>query len=118
MTAIRPKLILEFFEKASKRLFGDWVLLGGSVLPALGEDIRDTIDIDLAARGEMKNIPTLDFMKVAEEIGLPVEAINSAADFFLKKIPKYEEHLILLFERKGFRVFRPDVYLYVQLKLP
>jgi hypothetical protein len=56
-------------------------------------------------------------MQIAEELGLPIESINQTAAYFLPKIPRFREHLLLLHRGKKTTIFRPDVYLYIHLKL-
>lgn len=111
------KKIQNFLKKAVDELHGDWILIGGTVLPALGIDHRVTVDIDLVPLTSFGNDEMLGLMSLAEELGLPVETINSAGGFFLKKIPGYENEILLLREGKTARIFRPQFLLYLKLKL-
>ncbi len=117
MNAINPDLLHRFLQLAGKRLSGDWVLLGGNVLPALGIAERNTYDIDLVALTEEKAGNSLPLMKVADEMGWPLETINQAAVVYLWKIPDFRDHLIPLFRGEEATIYRPDSCLFVKMKL-
>jgi hypothetical protein len=112
------KKLQQFLKKAVDELDGDWVLIGGTVLPALGVDHRVTVDIDLVPLSSQGNDEMLSLMNLAESIGLPVESINSVGVFSLKKILGFERELVLLCEGKSARIFRPQFFLYLKLKYP
>lgn len=116
MKKLTTKLLKRFLDLAARRLDGEWVLMGGTVLPVLGCDYRSTTDIDFAPVGAQTNEQTIQVMEICEELGLPVETINSAGGFFLKKISKFKDHLVLLRAEKA-RIYRPSAGLFVQLKL-
>ena len=104
-----------FLQLAADRLDGDWVVVGGMVLPLVGIEHRVTLDIDVA--GPEGNRQTLELLELAAELGLAPEAVNQAAAFFLHRIEGWQDHLIPV--RKGLRgtFHRPDATLYVLLKL-
>lgn len=56
-------------------------------------------------------------MGIAESLGLPVESINHAGAYFLRKVPGFREHLVLLHKGPSVRIFRPEVELFIKLKL-
>lgn len=59
-------------------------------------------------------------MEIAESLKLPVESINQAGAFFLSKLGKPAElkkHLVLFDQSKNCKIFRPDFYLFIQLKI-
>jgi predicted nucleotidyltransferase len=112
-----PKLLKRFIRLAGERLVGEWVLTGGTVLPLLGREHRSTVDIDLVGLGKDEMGQVLQLMKLAEELGLPVEAINQAGAYFLSKIPSFRAHLVVLHEGKGATIYRPDGTLYLLLKV-
>lgn len=118
MSEISKELLDQFFELASEKLSGEWILLGGSVLPYLGRPIRATIDIDLATTSLRAGEWQLELMEIAESLSLPIEAVNTAAEFFVRKISGFEDNLVLMFSKSDFRVSRPNVNLFIQLKLP
>jgi len=105
-------------QKSLKKLTGDWVIIGGTVLPLVGVDSRVTVDIDMIQVHQSSgNQSTLDLMELAESIGLPVESINSAGLFFLKKVTDWEKRLVVHAESKKCRILRPSLDLYFELKL-
>lgn len=116
-TLLNPKILNQFMELALKNLKGDWIILGGTLLPALGVEHRSTIDIDFVSKNESSNSQLLQLMEIAQSLGLPIETINSAAAYFLKKIPDYSERLILLKKSKDCSILRPTLDLYFELKI-
>ncbi|GJL53701.1 MAG: hypothetical protein NPIRA02_08330 [Nitrospirales bacterium] len=118
MNAISKELLDQFFELASERLSGEWILLGGSVLPYLGRSIRATVDIDLATTSMRAGEWQLELMEIAELLSLPGETVNTAAEFFVRKIPGFENNLVRMYSKDDFFVYRPNVNLFIQLKLP
>ncbi|WP_447970518.1 hypothetical protein [Nitrospira sp. M1] len=118
MKAISKELLDRFFELASEKISGEWVLLGGSVLPYLGRPIRATVDIDLATTSLRAGEHQLELMEIAESLSLPVEAVNTAAEFFVRKIAGFENNLVRMYFKGDFSVYRPNVNLFIQLKLP
>ena len=118
MKQINSKLIQELIVLAPKKLEGDWVLMGGTLLHYFMKDYRVTTDIDLVPISERKgNRTQLQSFDLAHSLGLPVECINGAALFFLEKTKGYKNELILMHEWKGGRIFRPNLFLFFQLKL-
>ena len=118
MNAISKELLDQFFELASEKLSGEWILLGGSVLPYLGRPIRATVDIDLATRSLRAGERQLELMEIVESMSLPIEVVNTSAEFFVRKIQGCEHNLVHLYSKGDFRVSRPNVNLFIQLKLP
>ncbi len=116
-TSLDSKRLQDFLKLAGDQLSGDWVLLGGTLLPAVGLTVRSTVDIDFVSLEKTDNSQTLALMTIADSLGLPVETINSAASFFLEKINYDKNDLLLLRKGKTAKIFRPSVALYWQLKL-
>lgn len=116
--SIDSKVMKKFIDVAITRLEGEWIVIGGTVLPLLGVDLRSTVDIDLIQL-EMKNSnqSSLILMEIAEALGMPVETINQAGAYFLSKVDDVKEHLVLFQESKKCKIYRPDVYLYLKLKI-
>lgn len=112
-----PELLKRFLKLAGDRLSGDWIIIGGTVLPLLGIDHRTTTDIDIAPADSENMKETLELMKIAEDLNLPIESINQAASYFLHKIKLFQNHLILMHRGKHASIFRPDLELFFQLKL-
>jgi hypothetical protein len=117
MKKIDSQIVKRFAKKASDELPGDWVIIGGSVLPLMGIDHRVTVDIDVAGPDTVKQQHVLKLMKIAEGLGLAPEAVNQAGAFFLHKIKGWEKHLVLIQEGKKGRVFRPNLNLFIRLKI-
>jgi hypothetical protein len=117
VSAVDQKLLRRFLKSAGDRLRGDWVLMGGAVLPLLGIEHRVTWDIDVAGPHDAAADQLLVLMEIAEQLGLPVEAINQAGAYFLQRIDGWEEHLVAVHEGKRARMFRPDVTLFLLLKI-
>lgn len=117
MSGIDRKLLRRFLTLASDRLRGDWVLMGGAVLPLLGIEQRVTFDIDVAGPRDAGADQLLALMEIAERLGLPVEAVNQAGAYFLQRIDGWEERLVPVHEGKLARFFRPDVTLFWLLKI-
>lgn len=112
---IDEKLLEKFLKIAAKKLTGEWILLGGSLLSLLKIQQRVTYDIDIVEiQGRTQDI---NLMQIAEDLNLPIESINQAANFFIEKIPKYELKLILIEKNEHFKLYRPNLELYLELKM-
>lgn len=115
---INSKTMKLFLKKAVSKLKGNWIIIGGTVLPLSGIDYRVTVDIDIVNLNfEQSNNDNIKLMEIAEELKLPIESINQAGAFFLSKFNDVDNHLVLLKESKNCKIYRPDVYLYVKLKI-
>ncbi len=117
MIAIDQTLLGRFVTLAVERLEGDWVVLGGTVLPLLGIEHRVTLDIDVAGPETAGNRELLILMGIADELGLPVETINQAATYFLHRVPDWPALLVPLQTSDKASVLRPNATLFIQLKL-
>jgi hypothetical protein len=115
--SLDTKLLKKFLEVASQRLKGEWLLVGGTLLPAVGVQVRATIDIDLVGLGKEETAQNLELMDVADSLGLPVDAINQAAAFFVEKAGYKKSDLIPLKKGKHCKIYRPSVLLFWRLKL-
>ncbi len=100
----------------SNEIGGEWILLGGALALFEFSSQRATHDIDIVPKvpNPMERSKLFD---VAEKLHLPIEAINSAADFFLKKFLGWEDHLVLIIQGPKGTIYRPDLTLYFALKL-
>lgn len=117
MNALDAKTLRKFLKLAGDRLQGKWVIIGGTVLPLLGVEHRSTVDIDLAGPPKATQKDTLALMEIAQELGLPVESLNQAGAFFLFKIKDWEKKTIELYRGKTAIFLRPNVELFLQLKI-
>lgn len=112
------KTLKRFLKKAGEELHGDWILIGGTVLPLLGINHRVTTDIDLLPLDKLTlNSVVLDLMALAEKLNLPVETINQAGLYFLEKIPNYWLKMVLLHKGPTATLYRPDINLFLELKM-
>jgi hypothetical protein len=121
MTSLDSKVLKRFLDLASQRLTGDWLLVGGTLLPAVGIQVRNTIDIDLVeisgSNVKNSNQHMIDLMDIAASLGLPVDTINQAAAYFVKKAGYKNNDLIVLKKGKRATIHRPSVELYWRLKI-
>ncbi len=117
MKSLDAKLLQKFLKRAGERLKGKWLLVGGTLLPAVGIDVRPTVDIDLVGLTEKESAQALELMEISESLGLSVESINQAAAFFVKKAQPRPRDLIPLHEGKSAVIYRPSVELFWKLKL-
>jgi hypothetical protein len=108
---VEPRL-----SKERIQLEGDWVLVGGALAALWFSPDRVTEDIDLIALSEHpdRRYALMDFALAQE---LPLEAVNSAADFFLRRFPRWTEELELLHAGPAARIFRPTPTLFLLLKI-
>ena len=102
--------------RAADTLDGDWMLVEGAVAALWFSPERTTQDIDLVKRTS-SNDDRLRLMEVAEAEGLPVESVNSAADFVLRRIPDWDRDAVLLRSGKTARIYRPSPTVFVLSKL-
>lgn len=117
MKTIDSKLIKKFTSLALKKLDGDWVLIGSTVLLALNIDHRSTMDIDMVPTSAIGRDQTLLLMDIAQELEMPIESINQTGAYFLRKIKNWQTRLVLIGESKKVRIYRPNGTLFLQLKI-
>jgi hypothetical protein len=115
---LNAKLLRQFLQAAGEKLRGEWILVGGTLLPAVGLDIRSTVDIDLVGLGESEAAQTLELMELAESVGLSVETVNQAAAIFVKRAKVKPDELLPLVKGRSAQIFRPSLALYWRLKTP
>ena len=112
---LNSKTLRKFLEIAGEKMSGEWVVIGGTVLPMLGINHRVTVDIDFVSKSKKED--TLKLMSIADELGLSIETINQAGAYFLYQIPDFERNLIILYEGSKAKIYRPNLFLYIQLKI-
>lgn len=97
------------------RLEGEWLIIGGAIAALWFAPRRTTEDVDIMGlRGEpAERYAILDF---AVALGMPVESMNSAADFFVRRISDWRDHVVLFREGGKGRVYRPSATLFLLLK--
>ncbi len=82
-------------DQLGARLNGEWLLVGGALVSIWVEPRRVTQDIDLIGLTGSPN-ERLDLMDAVFALGLPIEAVNSAADFFVHRIPGWRDEIEVL----------------------
>jgi hypothetical protein len=102
--------------EAERRLTGDWLLVGGALASIWFSPGRVTEVVDLIGLGGT-NAERLALMELASSVGLPVEAVNSAADYFVQKTPGWQAELEVLRATERMRILRPTPTLFVVLKI-
>lgn len=110
-------LVARLLDAAQEKLEGEWLLVGGALAAVWFSPERVTEDVDLVGLDATTNEQRLALMQLASEVGLPVEAVNSAADYFVRRIPGWRDELEVL--RRGSRatVYRPTPTFFLLLKL-
>jgi hypothetical protein len=106
----------ELLTAVTERLDGDWLLIGGALVALWLEPRRVTEDVDLvslAGSGDQR----LELMELAAAAGLSIEAVNSAADYFVRRIPGWEKEIELFRDGPKARVHRPSPTLFLLLKI-
>ncbi|HUF46831.1 MAG TPA: hypothetical protein VMM93_03385 [Vicinamibacterales bacterium] len=97
------------------RLPGDWLLVGGALVALWLDARRVTEDVDLVGI-DGTGADRRSLLGLAHDLGLPVEALNSAADYFVERIPDWREHIEPFRTGRAGRVFRPSPTLFLVLK--
>ena len=117
MRVLNQETLQSFVELAGDRLTGDWVIIGGCVLHLLGLGQRITFDIDVAGPDESGMDQTVPLMEIAEELGLPVESINQAGAFFLRRIEGWAKDIVVIHRGRTATFHVPNATLFLLLKL-
>ena len=105
-----------FLDAAVAALEGEWLLVGGAAAALWFAASRTTADIDLIGlAGTMDE--RIRLMDLAAAHGLPVEAVNSAADFFLRRIPGWRQEIEVLRVGARMTLYRPSPTLFLLLKI-
>lgn len=101
---------------AADRLQGEWLLVGGALVALWLEPRRVTEDIDLVSVSDSSD-QRYDLMLLAAEAGLSIEAVNSAADFFVRRIPGWQQEIVRYRSGAGAIIYRPTPTLFLLLKI-
>jgi hypothetical protein len=106
----------ELLAALAERLDGDWLLLGGALVALWLEPRRVTEDIDLVS---LAGLPEQRFqlMEFAATAGLSIEAVNSAADYFVRRIPGWQQEIELFRTGPRARIYRPTPTLFLLVKI-
>lgn len=105
-----------FIAVAGEKLDGEWLLVGGAAVALWFKETRVTEDIDLISLDAQKD-RRLELMQLADAEGLPVEAVNSAADFFVRRIDGWNDDIELLLRGTRASIYRPAPTLFLLLKI-
>lgn len=97
-------------------LEGDWLLIGGALTALWLEPRRVTEDLDVIGIGG-NPAARLRLMELAVKLGLPIESVNSAADYFVFRIDGWERELELFRQGRRGRILRPTPTLFLLLKV-
>jgi hypothetical protein len=116
VSTIDAATLARFVALASERLEGDWVVIGGAVLPLLGIAHRVTLDIDVAGPDEADMRQMNVLLEIGEELGLPIGAVNQAGSYFLHRIEGWAGHLVPVRRGRRATVHVPDATLFLLLK--
>ena len=116
MAAFDRARVAELLRLAGIRLTGEWLLVGGAAAACWFAPERTTEDLDLIGFGGSQ-AERFALMELAADAAIPIEAVNSAADFFVRKIPDWRDQLVELHRGPGATIFRPNATLFVLLKL-
>jgi hypothetical protein len=117
MSALDRALLLRFLDRAAELLEGDWIIMGGMVLPLMGVEDRVTYDIDIFCSEETTNAQTLVLLEIAQSLGIPPAAINQAGALFLMHIEDWRDNLVVVRSGAMGRILRPDVTLFILTKI-
>lgn len=112
---LRGKILDQFLKLMGEKLSGEWIIIGGTVLPMLGINHRITVDIDVASKNKKEE--TLKLMAIADELGLSVETINQSGAYFLYQIESFEKNLLPLYKGSRSEIYRPNLWLFFELKI-
>ena len=108
--------ITELLAKAARELSGSWLLVGGGAAAIWFASDRTTEDLDLVGLAGTQD-ERLALMQFAANASLPIEAVNSAADFFVRKVADWREQLVEVARGPSATIFRPTATLFLLLKL-
>jgi hypothetical protein len=106
----------ELLDAMAESLAGDWLLVGGALVALWLEPRRLTEDVDIVGLGGTQG-ERLRLMEFAESQGLPIEAVNSAVDFFVQRIHGWRDEIEIFREQGQIRIFRPSPTLFLLLKV-
>jgi hypothetical protein len=101
---------------ASEQLDGEWLLIGGAAAATWFSVARTTDDIDLVGLAGSAE-ERLALMNLASSAGYPVEVVNSAADFFVRRITGWRDELVPLVRGPRATIYRPSATLFLLLKV-
>jgi hypothetical protein len=108
--------IQALLELAGERLEGEWLLIGGGAAASWFAPERTTEDLDLIGLGGTQ-AERFALMELAAAAAIPIEAVNSAADFFVRRIDGWRDQMIELHRGSRSTIYRPNATLFLLLKI-
>lgn len=99
-----------------ERLDGRWLLVGGAAIALWLDPRRLTEDVDIVSISPTGG-ERLALLELAEALGLPIESVNSAADFFVRRIDGWDRDVELLHQGPRAAVYRPNATLMILTKV-
>jgi hypothetical protein len=78
--------------------------------------LRTTEDIDLVGLGGSPG-ERFALMELAASAAIPIEAVNSAADFFVRRVADWREQIVPLHRGTSATIYRPTATLFILHKL-
>ncbi len=108
--------IQALLELAGERLTGDWLLIGGGAAAAWFAPSRTTEDVDMIGLAGSQE-ERFALMQLAADAAIPIEAVNSAADFFVRRVAGWRDELVVLHRGPAATIYRPTATLFLLLKI-
>lgn len=103
-------------ELAGQRLDGEWLLVGGCAAAVWFSPGRTTEDVDLVGMQGTQD-ERFALMELATELGMPIEAVNSAAGFVVRRVAGWRDRIVVLHRGPRATIYRPDATLFLLLKI-
>lgn len=107
--------IAGFLDALARETDGEWLVIGGAIVAAWLDPRRTTVDIDVMGLAGTPQ-ERLTLLDLAERQGLGIETVNSAADWFVRRIPDWREQVEVHVEDRS-TVYRPTPTLLALLKI-
>lgn len=108
--------IQALLELAGERLEGEWLLIGDGAAAAWFAPGRTTEDLDLIGLGGTQ-AERFALMELAAAAAIPIEAVSSTADFFVRRIDGWRDQMIELHRGSRATIYRPNATLFLLPKI-
>lgn len=113
---LEQQTLSQFIQHLVDETEGKWLLVGGALVALWLHPRRMTEDLDLVGLSGT-NEERLKLMNAAAAQGLPIEAVNSAAEFFVRRIDDWLDQIEIFIEGKKGIIYRPTPTLFLLLKI-
>jgi hypothetical protein len=113
--ALTRSRIEQFVRAVGDRLDGEWLLVGGGAAALWFLPTRVTEDIDLFGLGAT-NRERADLLDLAASEAMPLEIVNTTADYFVRRIEGWRDQLEVLHRGARSTIYRPNATLFLLLK--